>query len=202
MTYQEKVAKAEEAYELVLSGSSFTHIKERLSESGIYQYEIDKILSKCQTLFFEKFEKEIVEDLLNKHQNVRDNYILHSETYEWLTNSGIQKIRNQVNSSIYERLRNGEQIESIAKEVANSFYTESEILNKLQCEQEKDKINEEKKYESTRKYWILQSALSLILGIFNIALSIKFNTVLHLTLGCIFICAALINYIMVDPKMK
>lgn len=202
MNYQEKIAKTEEAYELVLSGSSFTHIEERLRELGIYQHEIDKILSKCQALVFEKFEKDIIEDLINGNKNGHNKYNLHSETYEWLTNSGIQKIRNDVNILIYKRLRNGEHIEFIAKDVANLFYTESEILNKIQFEQERDRINEEKKYESTRKYRINHSVLALIFGIINIALSLKFNTLMHLTMGSIFIASALFHHIMLDPKKE
>ena len=55
MNYQEKIAKVEEAYELVLSGSSFTHIKERLSVSGIYQYGAEAYLDIADILGIDSF---------------------------------------------------------------------------------------------------------------------------------------------------
>ncbi|HMR88187.1 MAG TPA: hypothetical protein PKD51_08540 [Saprospiraceae bacterium] len=137
MTYQEKVAKAEECFELILSGKSFVNITEKLTSEGFYQYDISKIMVSLTQMLDQKFGKDITSDI--HHSTYADSfkYGIHNEVYQEIKNNQIKKIRDGITYKISRLVGTTKNDNDILTAVSSSFFTDAEVLDKIKRAREK-----------------------------------------------------------------
>ena len=197
MNYADTINKAEDILNSLLTGSSLTDLEEKLAKEVEYQYQVDKIISKSKSFLSDKLGKDFEKALLQNDQYKIQSYGLHPQTLDWLKQKCIDNIRSYVNSQIYLRLKVNEPIEAIAKDLANSFYPENEILDKINTESERERDQIEQSSKTDRKTKMNLGIGLLILGFVKIALSLVLSFDFLLTLGIINIVGGIIHLLMV-----
>ena len=88
MTYQEKVARAEECFKLILNGSSLSQINDKLKNEGLYLYDITKVMSSVHQMLEDKYGHEIQKDITLSHLY---NYMLLYQSYNFWYEWSMQK---------------------------------------------------------------------------------------------------------------
>lgn len=197
MNYADIINKAEHSLNSLLAGASLTELEQKLSKEVEYQYQVDKIISKSKSFLSDSLSKDFEKALLQNDHNKIQSYGLHPQTLDWLKHKCIDNIRSSVNSQIYLRLKNNEPIEAIAKDLANEFYSENEILDKINTERELERDRIEQSNKTDRKNKMNLGIGLLSLGFVKIALSLVFSFDFLLTLGFINIVGGIIHLIMV-----
>ncbi len=131
MTYQEKVAKAEECFGLILSGKSFVNVTEKLTSEGFYQYDISKIMVSVNQMLDQKFGKDITNDIHHSKYSDSFKYGIHNEVYQEIKNNQIQKIKDAISQKISSLVAKTKLDNEILTAVSSPFFTDAEILDKI-----------------------------------------------------------------------
>lgn len=132
MTYQEKIAKAEECYQMLLEGSKLETIYSKLSEEGYYPYDINKIMPTVRTLLEDKFSKELDKSLMSGTDIFSQRFGLADDTYEYLKEARIQSLKSYITEEIHRFVSAKLSDEEIIERVSSPLYTNQEIIDKIQ----------------------------------------------------------------------
>jgi len=178
MTYQEKVARAEECFELIKNGYSFAQIKAKLEREGLYQYDISKVLSSVNQMLDDKFGEEIYRDVRIDSLSNINKYNIHDEVYQDLKATKIIAAKGAIMNKIAKFVAAKKTEEEIITHFKGPLITESEILEKIQ----KVKIGfQNKPVEKKGGNGVYQ----LVLGIILLVVFLIGNRISFLAIGLI-----------------
>lgn len=134
MTYQEKVAKAEECFRMILLGQSLKDINTYLKNEGLNYIDTSKVLKSIEVFILEKYENiartefETPKDFLN---NWKDSNI-SSDVYTLVFNHILEKHKEDKKNYINDRLRKEIPLEWIIDEAQDEFFSADDITQYIE----------------------------------------------------------------------
>lgn len=132
MTYQEKVARAEECFKLILNGSSLSEINDKLKNEGLFQYDITKVMSSIYQMLEDKYGYEIQKDIQIAPFANQNKYQLHDEVYQDLKNKQIQNFKASITHKISKLVATKRSDADIIAQLKSPLISESEIQEKIE----------------------------------------------------------------------
>jgi hypothetical protein len=131
MTYQEKVARAEECYHLILKGQSFLDITMYLEKEGLTKTDISKVISSVQNFILESYESIVKSeyDSLYNFLTKWKNTNLTEDVFNFVQNNFLEKHKSEKKIIINQMLRNNSSLDWIIDQVEDVFFSTEEITS-------------------------------------------------------------------------
>lgn len=168
MTYQEKLKITDECFQLLISGTSLESVREKLAAEGYYEYDINKIMPSVRSAIEQKFASQLDADLKLYAESSSNKYGLAEDTFEYIKEARIQYIKAEITDDLHKLVRDKVANEEILERLKSPFYTESEILDKIEKSKTSfhQSASERVKKEDNGKTSMLIGSLIIIVFLF------------------------------------
>ncbi len=131
MKYLEKVRLAEEGAKYISDNISLSDYRDKLRNTGYYEYDIDNIISSIKIVLYEKYGKDFETLLLEGtlDENRGGYFELEDSVFEMIASRAKGNIIKNSKRKIKDLLYKSVRPEIIVKEVENRIFTENDIIN-------------------------------------------------------------------------
>jgi hypothetical protein len=134
MTYQEKIKKAEECFQLILQGQSLAEINIQLKNEGLNYIDLSKVMKSIEVHIIEKYENiaktsyETFKDFLN---NWKDSHIA-TDVRELVFNHILEKHITEKKTFVNSRLHKNIPIDWVIDEAKDEYFSSDDITEYIE----------------------------------------------------------------------
>ena len=131
MTYQEKVAKAEECFGLILKGNCFSDIEMYLEKDGLRKTDIQKVISSVEVFILESYESIVKSEYYSTYNFLIKwkNTNLAEDVFNFVRDHFLAKHKLEKQIIINQMLRDNYSLDWIIDQIEDVFFSTQEVTS-------------------------------------------------------------------------